>query len=136
MRGDAGLGDAVHVFGANLHFDGHAIGTEQSGVQRLITVDARNRDVVLEATRHRPVHTVHRAHGAITSINRVDDDAQSIHIDDLGQRRAFTLHLFVDAKHVLLARFDSALHACFGERRAQLLGDARQKFFLIAACAL
>jgi hypothetical protein len=48
VRGDARLGDAMHVLGADLHFDGNAVGAEQRGVQRLVAVDARDRDVVLE----------------------------------------------------------------------------------------
>ena len=82
MRGDAGLGDAMHVLGADLHFDRHAVRAEQRRVQRLIAVDARNRDVVLEAPRHRPIQPVHDAEHAITGVDRVDDDAEAEHIDD------------------------------------------------------
>ena len=60
VRGDAGFGHTMHFLGANLHLDRHAVRPEQRRVQRLIAVDPRNRDVVLEATRHRPIQAVHR----------------------------------------------------------------------------
>ena len=68
VRGDAGLGHAVHVVGADLHLDRHAVGAEQRGVQRLVAVDARDGDVVLEAPGHGLVHAVHHAERAIAGV--------------------------------------------------------------------
>jgi hypothetical protein len=38
VRGHAGLGDVVHLAGADLHLDRHAEGTDQGGVQALVAV--------------------------------------------------------------------------------------------------
>jgi hypothetical protein len=48
VRGDARFGDAVHVLGADLHFEGHAVRSDEIGMQRLVAVRLRNRNVVLE----------------------------------------------------------------------------------------
>ena len=61
VRGDAALGDAIHLGGTDLHLDRHAVGTEQTRVQRLVTIHSWNRDVVLEASRHRLVELVNNA---------------------------------------------------------------------------
>ena len=41
VRGDAFLGDPVHFFGADLHFEGHAVIAHQGGVERAIAVRPR-----------------------------------------------------------------------------------------------
>ena len=61
VRGDATLGNAIHLRGPDLHFDRHAVGAEQTGVQRLVTVHPRNCNVVLEASRHGLVELVDNA---------------------------------------------------------------------------
>jgi hypothetical protein len=49
MRGNAHLGDLVHAVGADLHLDAHALWADDTGVERLVAVRLRCRDVVLEA---------------------------------------------------------------------------------------
>ena len=61
MCRDARFRHAVHFFRADLHFDRHAVWPEQRGVQRLIAVDAGDRDVILEASRHRTIEAMHQA---------------------------------------------------------------------------
>ena len=126
----------MHVVGADLHFDRHAIRPEQRGVQRLIAVDARDRDVVLEAAGHRLVHAVHGAERAIAGIRLVDDHAQAIDVDDVGERGALARHLLVDAVEMFLARFDFARYLGLLQRGADLLGDLAEEFLLVAARAL
>ena len=38
VRGNAHLGNVVHVFCPDLHFQGHAVRAEQDGVQGLVSV--------------------------------------------------------------------------------------------------
>jgi hypothetical protein len=128
--------DAVHVVGADLHFDRHAVRPEQRRVQRLVAVDARDRDVVLEAPGHRLVDRVHRAERAIAGVRRVGDHAQPVDVDDLVQRHALAQHLAVDAVEVLLARLDATRDALPHELRADLLGDLGEELLLVAAGAL
>ena len=51
VRGDAALGDAVHVVRADLDLDALAPGPDDRRVERLVHVRLRQRDVVLEAAR-------------------------------------------------------------------------------------
>ncbi len=59
VRGDAVLGAAVHVPGADLQLDRLALGADHRGVQRLVHVELGHRDVVLEPARHRAPPRVH-----------------------------------------------------------------------------
>ena len=136
MRGDAGLGHAVHVVGTDLHLDRHAIGAEQRGVQRLVAVDARDGDVVLEAPRHRLVDAVHDAERAIAGVDRIDSDANSVDVDDLGQHRPLAQHLAVDAEQMLFARFHPPGNRRLLQRRLELRPDLVEEFLLVAAGAL
>jgi hypothetical protein len=58
VRGDAFFGDAVHLFGADLHLELVAALAHHRGVQRLVAVGAGNGDEVLDAPRHRPPQRV------------------------------------------------------------------------------
>ena len=55
VRGDARLGDAVHVVRADLRLERRAERAEQRRVQRLVAVRLRDRDVVLELAGNRLV---------------------------------------------------------------------------------
>ena len=136
VRRDAGLGDAMHIFGTDLHFNRRSTRTEQSRVQRLITIDARNRHVILESSRHRPVDAVHDAERPIAHIRRFDNHAQTENVDDFRKRHALAAHFSVDAEQMLFTREHACRNVGFGERRAQILGDFIEKLFLIAARAL
>ena len=61
VRGDARLGDAVHLVGADLHLHALAVRADHGGVQRLVHVGLGQRDVVLEAPGHRLPVGVHDA---------------------------------------------------------------------------
>ena len=58
VRRNALLGDAVHLFGADLHLELMAALAHHRGVQRLIAVGAGHGDEVLDAPRHRPPQRV------------------------------------------------------------------------------
>ena len=49
MRGDAVLGDPMHLFRADLKFDVLALRADHGRMERLIEIGFRDRDVVLEA---------------------------------------------------------------------------------------
>ena len=61
VRGDALLGDPVHLVGADLDLDALAPRTDDRRVERLVHVGLGQRDVVLEAPRHRRPLRVHDA---------------------------------------------------------------------------
>ena len=82
VRRDAALGGAVHLARADLDLD-HLAGVGQhGGVERLVEVALRRRDVVLEAVGHRREQVVHDAERAVAVVARVRDDAQPEQIVD------------------------------------------------------
>ncbi len=123
----------MHVRGADLHFDRRAVRAEQRGVQRLVAVHARDRDVVLEAARHRLEHRVHDAERAVARVGLVDDQAEAVHVDDLVERDLLAPHLLVDAVDVLLAAFDRRGNLRRIERFLERSRDAADELLVIAA---
>ena len=122
----------VHFLGADLHLDRHAVRAEQRRVQRLVAVHARDRDVVLEASRHRLVDAVHDAERAVAGVRVADDDAEPEDVDDLGERDLLAPHLLVDAVEVLLAALDPCRYAGLFERRLERVRDAADELLLVA----
>ncbi len=136
MRGDSGLRNAMHLLGADLHLDGYAVGSEQCRVQRLVTVDSRYGDVVLEAPRHGLVDAVHETQRAVAGIGAVDDDAKTVHVDHFIEGDFLVLHLLVDAVEMLLAALHFSANLGLFQRGLEGLGDLADEFLLIAARAL
>jgi hypothetical protein len=111
VRGHAGLGHQVHGLGAQLEFDVHARRADQRRVQRLVAVDLRDRDVVLEAARHRLVLLVQQAQRRVAVGHRRHDDAEAVDVGDLREAQVLLVHLAVDGVQRLLAAGDAHLHA-------------------------
>src|SRR5687768_14233913 len=61
MRGNPVVRDAMHLFRANLKFDVFAFRADDGSVERLIQVGLWNRDVILEASWHRPPQRMDQA---------------------------------------------------------------------------
>ena len=101
--GDAVVGHLLHVAGADLDFDGHAVHAHQHGVQGLVAVGLGNGDVVLELPGHRLVQAVDAAQYPVAGVHRVDDDAKGEDIHDLREALPLGFHLLVDAVEVLFA---------------------------------
>ena len=101
VRSHSPLRALVHFAGSNLHLDGLSIGTNHRGVQRLIEVELRHGDVVLESTDHRFPVTVNDAERPVTIAHVVYDDANRHQVEDVVELATFLHHLFVDAPEVL-----------------------------------
>ena len=71
VRRDAELGLAVHLLGADLHFQRAAARPDHRGVQRLVVVALGPRDVVVELLRDRLPQVVHHAQHAVAVLRRV-----------------------------------------------------------------
>ena len=106
VRGHPGLGDVMHLAGADLHLDRGAEGADQRGVQRLVAVGLGDRQIVLELARHRFVHRVQRAQREIAAGHVAHDDAEAVDVEHLRERQVLFHHLAVDRIQVLL----TALH--------------------------
>ncbi len=126
VRGDAVLGAAVHVEGADLELDGLAAGADHRGVQRLVHVELRHRDVVLEPAGDRVPSRVDRAEGGVAVADRVDQDADAHQVVDLREVAAADDHLLVDAVVVLGAAGDGGLDTGGAQIGLDLVGHYRQ----------
>src|SRR5262245_21928492 len=106
VGGDAVLGDVMHVGGADLQLDALMARADDGGVDRLVVVLLRRRDVVLEAIRHGAPGRVNNPERAVAGIDAADDDAKAINIRELLERDAAVLHLPPDRERLLLPAVD------------------------------
>ena len=83
MRRDAFFGDAVHLLGPDLDFEGLPVRADHGGVQRLVEVRPRDRDEILDAARDGPPLVVDHAERRVAVLHRVGDDAQRHQVVDL-----------------------------------------------------
>ena len=121
-------------------------GPDDGGVQRLVEVELRHRDVVLEAAQHRCPQRVDRAQRAVAVLHGVDDDAHADEVLHLVELLAPHDHLLVDRPVVLLTTEDGRVDVEVGEAVAQLrqheaqsilaLGRARPHHLLDLGVAL
>src|SRR3546814_17560603 len=96
VRGDALLGARVHLVGADLHLHRLALRTDHRRVQRLVEVELRHRDVVLEAALHRLPGGVDRDQRGVAVLHRVDDTADADEVADGVELAALPAHLLVE----------------------------------------
>ena len=108
VRGDAELGQLVHLARADLDLQRQPLGTDHRRVQRLVHVELRHRDEVLEAPRQRLPQRVDDADRAVAVLDRVDDHAHRREVVDLVELAALAGHLRVDRVEVLRAAGDLA----------------------------
>ncbi len=92
VRGDAFLGDAVHLFGADLHFELMAAVAHHRGVQRLVAVGAGHGDEVLDAPRNGPPQRVNQSEDGVTGGHVLGDDADREKVVDLIESDLGALH--------------------------------------------
>ena len=101
MRGDAALGDLMHVVGADLDLDAFAVRADHGRVQRLVAVGLGHGDVIFEAARNGFVGRMDHAERLVALGDVVDDDAKSDHVVRPARSRLAPLHLLVDRVEVL-----------------------------------
>ena len=119
MRGDAVLGDLVHLLGADLQLDALVAGADHGGVDRAVVVLLRRRDVVLEAAGHDRPGGVDDAERAIAGLDVVDDDAEAEDVGQLLEADRLALHLGPDRKRLLAPAIDPRAEPVL----AQILGE-------------
>ena len=101
VRRDAVLGAAVHREGADLHLDRLARRAHHRRVQRLVHVELRHRDVVLESPQHRVPAGVKDAEHRVAVAVLLDQDADADQVVDVVELAAADDHLLVDRVVVL-----------------------------------
>ena len=92
MPGQAVFGHVVHFGGADLHLDALAFGPENAGVQRLVAVRLRRRDVILKTVGDHRIGAVGDAQGAIAVLDRVDHHPEGHDVGKLLEADILVLH--------------------------------------------
>ncbi len=105
-------------------------------MQRLVAVDARDRDEVLEAAGHRFVKLVHDAESPVAVIRILHNQPKTEYVGDLAERATLLAHLSVDAVDVLLAADHDGLDLHVRKRLFEPLGDLAQELPLISLRAV
>ncbi len=117
MGGDPVLGPTVHLLGADLDLEGLDPRTDDGRVQRLVEVELRGVDVVLEPALHRRPEGVHRPERRPAVLLGGHDHPDRHEVVDLVELLAPHDHLLVDAPEVLRPPGDLRLDAGFGKAR-------------------
>ena len=126
MGGDAELRAPVHLMGADLDLHGFAAGADDRGVEALVHVVLRHRDVVLEPAGDRVPPGVDDAEGRVAFADGFDEDADADEVVDVGELVTAHDHLLVDRVVVLRPAGDGRLDAGVGEFGLELMGDGRE----------
>ncbi len=106
VRGDPELRHVVHLARADLDLQGTALGSDHRRVQRLVHVELRHRDEVLEAAGERLPERMDDADGAVAVLHRVHDHPHRGEVVDLVELAPLSRHLRVDRVEVLGAAGD------------------------------
>ena len=115
VGGKAALRLLMHLPVADLDFDPHLRIVDDRGVQRLVTVALRCRDVVLEAAgNHRPT-AVNETERPIAIHRLIHDDPKGHHVRQLLEADMPLGHLLPDRIRVLLAADDFGFQAIVGK---------------------
>ena len=101
VRGHAVLRAPVHPPRPDLQLDRLAARADHRGVQRLVHVELRHRDVVLEPPGNGVPPGVHRAEGRVAVAYRVHQDADAHQVVDVVEAHVAGDHLLVDGVVVL-----------------------------------
>ena len=102
-------------------------------MQRLVHVDLGQRDVILEAPRHRLPVRVHHAERLVTFAHRVDDDSKRDQVVNLFEAEPQLLHLRVNRKEMLGTPGDFRLHPAFVEPSRENIDHTRDIFLALLA---
>ena len=135
VGGDALLGDAVHLFGADLHLELMAAGAHHRGVEGLVAVGAGHGDEVFDAPRHRPPKGVDEAEDGVAGGYVLGDDADGQQIIDLVEGDFGALLLLEDGVDALDAPLDAGLDVVFAQLLGERVFDAAQELLALDAAA-
>ena len=111
VRGDAELGQLVHLFGADLDLDPHVAGPDHGGVDRAIAVRLGIGDVIFQLIGHAAPGLVDQAERAIAIVGIVHDDAEGVDVGEVGEFDALALQLAPDRIGLFLAAIDARVDA-------------------------
>ena len=106
VRRDTTLGMLVHFMRSDLDLQRLAVITDDHSVNRLVEVGLGCCDIVVELLWQVVPEAVDNAERRITVGNRIDEDTQGTHIEDMREVLVLALHLLPDAEDMLRATAD------------------------------
>ena len=107
----------MHFPGSYLNLEGYSLFADNGGMQGLIHIRLRGRDIIFEAVRDRAEHIVDNAEAVIAIDNRLDYYSDGVDIINLIKGLASDIHFAVDSMDAL----DSALDLAAGDERIDAL---------------
>ena len=126
VRGDAVLGDAVHLARAYLHLEEPALVAHHRRVEAPVAVGLGHRDVVLEAALHGLPEPVHDAEHGVALVLAPADEPEAQEVVELLGALGLLAHLLVDRVEVLRPGRDLDLDALGRGGLADVVLDALQ----------
>ena len=119
------LGSRMHLGGSNLYLDFFAERANNRRVQRLVEVEFRHGDVVLESALHWLPRRVNRSQGCVTIAHGLDDHPQTDQVVDVIKRQILLHHLPVNRIQVLLATGDRTRDVELGQSSFDITDQLR-----------
>ena len=113
-----GFGDMMHFMGSDLEFDRGAVRTDQTGMQGLVIVQFRDGDIVLYLARNRFVERMEYAKRHVALRKGVDDNAESVNIQNLGKRQILVAHFAINTVQGFFSSVYFCMNAVFFQRAA------------------
>src|SRR5262245_35116337 len=87
----------MHLLGPDLNLEGLAVAADDGSVERLVEVRPWNRDVVLDAARHRAPEVVQDSEHRVAALDAVGDHSDRDEVEYFVDRDLLAPHLVVDA---------------------------------------
>ncbi|CCJ89655.1 hypothetical protein BN132_1583 [Cronobacter turicensis 564] len=124
VRRHAELRLFMHLFGADLDFNGFTAGAKHHGMNRLVTVGFRVGDVIIKFIGQMAIVRMHDPERGVAVLEALRDNAHGTHVKQFVKRQMLFLHLAPDAVDMFRTPVDLRLHALFLHGGAQV----RHKF--------
>src|ERR1022692_2692884 len=124
------LGDAMHLFGADLDLEGLAVRAHHAGVQGLVEIGPRNGDEILDAARNGGPLIVDLPQRRVAVLDRVGEDAQRHEIVDLVERDLLAAHFLEDGVGPFQAAIDARGDAFAAQFAFHGLADFAEEFLV------
>ena len=109
VGGESLFGGQVHILGSNLDFDHLVFRTNHGGVNALVKVRLRGRDVVFKATLQGRPQVVDVAQSQVAFGNGFYNDADGENVEDVFELAATAKHLVVDTVNVFGTALNGAV---------------------------
>jgi hypothetical protein len=96
MCGNARFCHHIHGLCPNLKFNIHASRSYQSGMQRLITIDFWNRNVIFELAGYWLVKLMHQTQCGVAVKRGWNNNAKTIDVSHLREAEVLSIHFSID----------------------------------------